>query len=142
MKKLAAVALLMLFVLPVFAQERVERPDKPDLHWKMATAQINASLALTHDGVKTQTLKNAIILATLYRDKVDMSKSVRALRIEFEESDNASHRKLALAALQAVGINRTSRYLARHTTEAESEEGRMMVASVLNDYYLLHVGAP
>ena len=82
----------------------------------------------------------SVNFATLYRDKVDLGNAVGAIREVYEE-DGQANRKLALAALQAIGNNRTTTYLARHVTAEESEEGRVVMASVLNDFYLSRTGA-
>ena len=135
MKTFAAFALLLLFTLPTMAQAQDTRAYTEDQKWQLAAAQLTASLEASIDDVKTQALKNAIIYATLYRDKIDLSGSVPALRTIYEKDTRAEHRKLALAALQAIGNARTADYLARHVSEAESEEGRIVMAAVLNDFY-------
>ncbi len=135
MKKLVAFTLLLLLALPTMAQAQDARTYTDDQKWLLASAQLTASLEAEIDDVKTQALKNAIIYATLYRDKVDLGRSVPALRTIYEKDTRAAHRKLALAALQAIGNTRAADYLARHVSDAESEEGRLVMASVLNDFY-------
>ena len=141
MKTLAAFALLLLLALPTMAQAQEDRTYTEDQKWMLASAQLTASLESPIDDVKTQALKNAIIYATLYRDKVDLGRSVSALRTVYEEDTRAAHRKLALAALQAIGNTRAADYVARHVSEAESEEGRIVMAAVLNDFYLSRTSA-
>ena len=134
MKKFIALAMLVLLGLPTLAQaQQTEYTDEQK--WYLASAQLVASLESPIESVKTQSLKNAIIYATLYRDKIDLSQAVRPLRMVYEKDHRAAHRKLALAALQAIGNSRASDYLARHVTREESDEGRIVMASVLNDFY-------
>ena len=135
-KTVAAFALLLLLALPTVVQAQDARTYTEDQKWMLASAQLTASLEASIDDVKTQALKNAIIYATLYRDKVDLSRSVPALRTIYEKDARADHRKLALAALQAIGNTRAADYLARHVSDAESEEGRIVMAAVLNDFYM------
>ena len=135
MKTLFAFALGLILVAPVAAQDA--QPEISDeVRWALAAAQINASLEDDNDAIKTQTLKNAIVLATLYRDKVDLSGSVRSIRTIHETSTSSNHRRLALAALQLIGTVRAQDYLVRHTTPEQFDEGRLVIASVLNDYYV------
>lgn len=98
------------------------------------------SLESPIENVRTQALKNAIIFATLYRDKADLGNAVGVIREVYEEDGQTNH-KLALAALQAIGNYQTTTFLARYVTAEESEEGRVVMASVLNDFYLSRTGA-
>ena len=141
MKTYLACALMVLLGLPALAQAQDADAYTEAQKWKLVTIQLVETLEMTIDDVKTQALKNAIIYATLYRDKVDLGSAVGALRKVYEEDNHRSHRKLALAALQAIGNNRTTTFLVRHVTDEESEEGRVVMASVLNDFYLARTGA-
>ena len=141
MKTLAAFTLLLLLAMPTLAQAQNDKAYTDEQKWQLASLQLVESLESSIDDVKTQSLKNAIIYATLYRDKVNLSRAVPALRRVYEKDARSNHRKLALAALQAIGSNRTTYYLARHVTDAESDEGRLVMASVLNDFYLSRTGA-
>ena len=123
-----------LLAIPTLAQDAQLAPD--EVRWTLATVQVKVSLKNDQEAVKTQTLKNAIVLATLFRDKVDLSCTVRAISDVYENTTSASHRLLALAALQAIATRRAQDYVARNTTTEQSDEGRLVVASVLNDYYL------
>ncbi len=138
MKTLFAFALAALLALPVTAQER-QQEISDDVKWTLVAAQIKVSLENDQDAVKTQTMKNAIVLATLYRDKVDLSGSVQALRKTHLNATSSNHRRLALAALQAIGTNRAQDHVARNATPEQYDESRLVVASVLNDYYVAHV---
>ena len=135
MKTLFALTLVALVASPAFAQE--EQPViTEEIRWTLAVVQVKASLESETDAVKAQTLKNAIVMATLYRDKADLSRAVGAIRKVHESSKNASHQRLALAALQVIDTIRARDYVQRNTTPEQFDEGRMIVASVLNDYYL------
>ena len=140
MKKFAALAMLVLLGLPTLAQaQQTEYTDNQK--WYLASVQLIASLESPIETVRTQSLKNAIIYATLYRDKIDLSQAVPALRTVYEEDQRSTHRKLALAALQAIGTHRAADYVARHVSSRESDEGRLVMASVLNDFYLTRTSA-
>ena len=133
MKSIAVFALLLLLGLPTLARAQDTYTD--DQKWQLASLQVVESLESSIDDVKTQALKNAIIYATLYRDKVDLNRAVPALRTVYEKDARADHRKLALAALQAIGSSRAADYLARHVSEAEAETCRLVMVSVLNDFF-------
>ncbi len=138
MKTIAVFAVVLLLGLPAQAQEVDSYTEAQQ--WRLAEMQLTQSLESPIENVRTQALKNAIIFATLYRDKVDLGNAVGAIREVYEE-DGQANRKLALAALQAIGNNRATTYLARHVTAEESEESRIVMASVLTDFYLSRTGA-
>lgn len=140
MKTIAVLTFIVMFGAPALAQAQAVDGYTDAQKWKLATAQLVETLDMKIDDVKTQALKNAIIYATFYRDKVDLSDAVRGLRKVYEKDDHRAHRQLALAALQAIGNSRTTTYLARYVTDEESEEGRVVMASVLNDFYLSRTG--
>ena len=138
MKQLLAFCLLVLFAAPVLAQDSTPVLANETVRWNLAIAQLETSLDSEYQSVREQTLKNAIVLATLYRDKVDLAGQRSLLHKIYEESKSPKNRKLAVALLQAIGGNRAQDFLARNTTQAEFDEGRLTVASVLNDYYINH----
>ncbi|MXW84218.1 MAG: hypothetical protein F4246_01405 [Rhodothermaceae bacterium] len=138
MKQLLAFSLLVLFAAPVLAQDSPPALANETVRWNLAIAQLETSLDSEYQSVREQTLKNAIVLATLYRDKVDLAGQRSLLHKIYEESKSPKNRKLAVALLQAIGGNRAQDFLARNTTQAEFDEGRLTVASVLNDYYINH----
>ncbi len=136
MRKLAAFFLILLIATSALAQDRPAKFVEEDVRWALIAEQIRVSLESTHESIKTQTLKNVIVFATLYRDKIDLADQVRLLCNTYEKLDSAKHRRLTLAALQAIGSHRAYDFVLRNATKAEFEEGRLVVASVLNDYYL------
>lgn len=140
MKTLIVFAWVLLLGLPTLAHAQDVESYTETQQWRLAEKQLVQSLESPIDNVRTQALRNAIIFATLYRDKIDLGNVVGALREVYEE-DGRAQSKLALAALQAIGNNRTTTYLARHVTAEESEEGRVVMASVLNDFYLTRTAA-
>ncbi len=140
MRTIVALALMLLLGLPTLVQaQKVESYTEAE-QWRLAEVQLARSLESPIDNVRKQALKNAILFATLYRDKIDLSKVVGVIREVYEE-DGQTNRKLALAALQAIGNYQTTTFLARYVTAEESEEGRVVMASVLNDFYLSRTGA-
>lgn len=135
MKKLAVFLLILFCVMPVFAQEPIAPANGEKVRWTLATEQVKLSLDSPNELIRMQTLKNTIVMATLYRDKVDMSVHINLIRETYENSTSRGQRKLALAALQAIGGYRAYDYIERNASPADFEEGRMVVASVLNDYF-------
>ncbi|MFQ5568528.1 MAG: hypothetical protein ACE5G0_02570 [Rhodothermales bacterium] len=134
MKTLVALALMMLLGLPIVAH--AQDAYTPIEKWRLSEVQLVKSLQSPVDNVRTQSLKNAIIFATLYRDKLDLGQAVDAIRDVYEDDDeHASNRKLALAALQAIGGPRASSFVARRATLAETDESRILMVTVLNGYY-------
>ncbi len=135
MKTLFAFCFSALLALPVFAQDVASVLENDDIRWNLAAAQIESSLDSEYQSVREQTLKNAIVLATLYRDKFDLSDQRSLLRKIYKESKSDQNHKLALALLHTIGGVRAQDFLARNETQAESEEIRLVLASVLNEYY-------
>ncbi len=135
MQKLPVVTLLLLFAAPAAVQAQQERFNTQEHHWALVSSQLRASLETGVEAVKTQSLKNAIVFATLYRDKIQMAEHVRILRGVYEKSSSRTNQQLALAALFAVGNGRASYFLSGNVTDVELDAGRLVVASVLNEYY-------
>lgn len=140
MRIIVTLALMLLLGLPTLVQAQDIDSYTEAKQWRLAEIQLAQSLESPIDNVRKQALRNAIIFATLYRDKADMSKAIGAIREVYEE-DGPANRKLALAALQAIGNYQTTTFLTRYVTDEESEEGRVVMASVLNDFYLARTGA-
>ena len=140
MRIIVAFAWVLLLGLPTLAQAQDVKSYTEAQQWRLAEVQLAQSLESPIENVRAQALMNAIIFATLYRDKVDLGNAVGEIRALYED-DGRANRKLALAALQAIGNNRTTTFLARHVTAEESEESRIVMASVLNDFYLARTGA-
>ncbi len=140
MRTIVALALMLLLGLPTLAQAQDVESYTEAKQWRLAQVQLAQSLESPIDNVRKQALRNAILFATLYRDKVDMSRAVGVIRVVYAE-DGPANRKLALAALQAIGNYQTTTFLSRYVTDEESEEGRVVMASVLNDFYLARTGA-
>ncbi len=140
MRIIVAFAWVLLLGLPTLAQAQDVNSYTEAQQWRLAEVQLVQSLESPIENVRAQALRNAIIFSTLYRDKVDLGNAVGAIRALYED-DGRANRKLALAALQAIGNNRATTYLARHVTAEESEESRFVMASVLNDFYLSRTGA-
>ncbi len=140
MRIIVTLALMLLLGLPTLVQAQDIDSYTEAKQWRLAEIQLAQSLESPIDNVRKQALRNAILFATLYRDKVDMSRAVGVIRVVYAE-DGPANRKLALAALQAIGNYQTTTFLSRYVTDEESEEGRVVMASVLNDFYLARTGA-
>ncbi len=124
----------MLLSVPIFAQDAPSVLEDERIRWNLAAAQIEASLDSEYEFVRQQTLKNAIIIVTLYRDKIDLANQESLLNKIYNESESKNQRNLALALLQTIGGERAQDYMARHATQNESNEVRTVLASVLKDY--------
>ncbi len=135
MKTLFALCFSALLAVPVFAQDVASILDDDNIRWNLAAAQIETSLDSEYQSVREQTLKNAIILATLYRDKFDLSDDGSLLRKIYRESESHENHKLALALLHTIGGTRVQEFLTHTTSQTESDEIRLVLASVLNEYY-------
>ncbi len=139
MKSIAMLVLVLLLGLPIAAHAQGRVSYTPETKWRYIELQLVETLESSVDGVRTQSLKNAVIYATLYRDQVDLSSAVSAIRTVYE--DDASNRKLALAALQAIGSEWAKDYVVRHVAKAEIEESRLVMATVLTEYYAAKIAA-
>ena len=141
MKSIAMLVLVLLLGLPLAAHAQDRLFYTPETKWRYIELQLVETLESSVDGIRTQSLKNAVIFATLYRDQVDLSRAVSAIRTVYEDDERASNRKLALAALQAIGSEWAKDYVARHVPKAEVEESRLLMATVLTEYYAEKIAA-
>ena len=135
MKQLTILALVAMFIIPAAAQSSHDQAGPGDQHWTLISAQLGESLKSSDEAVKTQALKNAVIFATLYRDKITMQDHFGSLRDVYEDSDNQMNQGLALAAIQVIGGGIALDYLSRNVDVEETEQARLLVASILNEYY-------
>lgn len=135
LRTLPAFLLLLSLAAPALAQSKAEDSPVRDHYWTLVSAQLGASLGAADAAVQPQALKNAIVFATLYRDKIRMQHHVRVLRGVADSSPSQANRQLAIAALQAIGSGRAVEYLARSVSEAEAEAGRKLITSVLSELY-------
>ncbi len=142
MKTLFAFCFSAILALPIFAQDVASVLEDDGIRWNLAAAQIESSLDSEYQSVREQTLKNAIVLATLYRDKFDLSDDGVLLRKIYKESESHQNHKLALALLHTIGGFRAQELLTRNQTQAESDEVRLVLVSVLNEYYNSRQVAP
>jgi len=138
MKNLFAFCFTALLAVPIFAQDVTPVLENEEVRWNLAIAQIETSLNSEYQAVREQTLKNAIIIVTLYRDKINLANQGSLLRKIYQESKSSENRHLALALLQTIGGNRAQDFLARNASESETNQVRITLASVLNDYFEAH----
>ena len=120
MRIIVAFAWVLLLGFPTLAQAQDVNSYTEAQQWRLAEVQLVQSLESPIENVRAHALRNAIIFSTLYRDKVDLGNAVGTIRALYEDEGRVN-RKLALAALQAIGNNRAATYLARHVTAEESE---------------------
>jgi len=135
MKTLFSLCLGALLALPVFAQDVASLSHNDEIRWTLVTEQIKTSLDSEYQSVREQTLKNAIVIVTLYRDKIDLADERTLLRKIYAESESMQNRNLALALLHTIGGESVKQFLDQNSTDTEFEEVRMTLVSVLNDYY-------
>lgn len=127
-------ATVIITFAPAMQAQSVETyPD--EVVWQLAAKQVVLSLKSDHAHVRTQTLKNVIVYSTLYRDRVDLRSTLKSVAEVAESDPSVQNRRLALAALQAVGSFRAKQYLAELNGIGD-DEYRTLVASVLNEYYM------
>lgn len=139
MKTVLTLSLLVALVLAAAApaaqaQSQERSVYENDVVWQLAAEQVVRSLASEYDHVRGQTLKNVIVFATLYRDKVDVSPAVSAIADMAKNEVSSEHRRLAMAALQAIGSFRAKQHLAELKGIAD-DEYRTLVATVISEYY-------
>ena len=125
--------LLIAMCLPTAAEAHTDDGHSPEV-WKLIEKQALINLNSPHKRVRTQAYKNVIMLASLYRDKVDLEPVAKDLIATLREGPR-SDRELALAALQAVGGQRAERYIARNVTEEEKRRCRERIAAVLHEQH-------
>ena len=129
---LTTLTLVLLLAAPATAQDVPVITEAEQ--WTLNRMQLIESLDSPITLVRTQALKNAIVFATLYRDKVNMNGAVEAIETAYKTDPDATNRKLALAALQAIGTRRARMYLAA-TSPSAFDAGRALMVDVLSEFY-------
>lgn len=135
MKTLFALCFSALLAVPLFAQDVASVLEDDNVRWNLAAAQIEVSLESEYQSVREQTFKNAIVLATLYRHDFDLSNQGSLLRKIYKETESGENQKLALALLHTIGGTRAQDLIDRNPTQVAPDEVRLVLVSVLNDYY-------
>ncbi|MCY4170805.1 MAG: hypothetical protein OXE59_08555 [Bacteroidetes bacterium] len=135
MKIIFALCFAIILAVPASAQNVASLIHNEEIRWSLTTEQIKSSLDSEYQSVREQTLKNAIVIVTLYRDKIDLTDERGLLRKIYTESKFSDNRKLALALLHTIGGDSVKEFLNENSTATELEEVRVTLASVLNDYY-------
>lgn len=133
--------LLTLFILATAAPSAQSQPQEwaspsynSEVFWQLATKQVVHSLASEHIHIRSQTLKNAIVFSTLYRDRIDLGAAVNTIAKVAKNDESSENRRLALAALQAIGSFRAKHHLAE-LKGMEEDEYRVLVAAVISEYH-------
>lgn len=116
------------------SQESAVTDYESNAFWQLASKQVVLSLNSEYDRVRGQTLKNAIVFSTLYRDRVDLGAAVSSIAAVAKKDESSENRKLAMAALQAIGSFRAKQHLAE-LKGIPDDEYRLLVATVINEYY-------
>lgn len=126
-------------IAPAWSQDDLV-PADPNVLNQLVSRQIVASLQSPHAQVRSQTLKNVIVYATLDFDQVDLAEITAGLVEVAEEDALKSNRRLAVAALRSIDSWRARRRLA-HLGGMGDTEYRSLVASVLSEYHTMQTGA-
>lgn len=132
MKSLLVFSVVVLFGF-VAARDGRTQELSPDAFRNLISTQLVESLESPLPTVRSQTLKNAIVFSTLFRDRVDLRPSVPVIARLAREDAAGSNRRLAVAALRSINTPRARRYLAE-LSDMEDEEYGNLVAGVLSEY--------
>ncbi len=122
-------------IAPVWSQNDIV-PTDPNVLDQLVSRQIIASLQSPHAQVRSQTLKNVIVYATLDFDQIDLGGITALLAGVAEEDASKSNRRLAVAALRSIDSWRAKRHLS-HLDGMGDTEYRSLVASVLSEYHTI-----
>lgn len=130
------IALLSTASIASAQSSSVQSPESYDdaVFQKLVTIQLVRSLESPLASIRSQSLKNAIVFTTLYREKIDLSSAISKIADVARNDESLSNRRMAVAALRAIGGYRADRYLAELEGMQESEY-RSLVAGVLSEYY-------
>lgn len=133
------VVLTLSFVSVAEAQQqtKVLEPYGEHMFRQLTTIQLERSLDSPLAMVRAQTLKNAVVFTTLYRDRVDLTNAIPRIAEIAKEDESYQNRRLALATLRAIGTARANRHLSRLEGMQENEY-RSLIAGVITEYYELH----
>ena len=122
-------------IAPAWSQNDLV-PKDPNVLDQLVSRQIIASLQSPHAQVRSQTLKNVIVYATLDFDQIDLGGITALLAGVAEEDASKSNRRLAVAALRSIDSWRAKRHL-MHLDGMGDVEYRSLVASVLSEYHTM-----
>ncbi len=122
-------------IAPAWSQNDIV-PTDPNVLDQLVSRQIIASLQSPHAQVRSQTLKNVIVYATLDFDQIDLGGITALLAGVAEEDASKSNRRLAVAALRSIDSWRAKRHL-MHLDGMGDVEYRSLVASVLSEYHTM-----
>lgn len=125
-------------IAPAWSQNDLA-PERPEAFGQLVHRQIVESLESPHTQVRSQTLKNVIVYATLDFDRVDLSSLSAALAEVAEADESRSNRRLAVAALRSIDSWRAKRRLA-HLGGMADAEYRSLVSGVLSEYHAMQTG--
>lgn len=121
------------------AQQRAKvlEPYGENVFRQLMTIQLERSLESPLAMVRAQTLKNAVVFSTLYRERIDLTNAIPRIAEIAKNDESYQNRRLALATLHAIGSARANQHLAQLETMQE-DEYRSLVAGVISEYYQLH----
>ncbi len=136
MKRFATAVLALVVALSFSIEAQAQHPyaNSGPEWWAKVELQLAHSLQSELPQVREQQLKNIIILATYYRDKLDLESAVVPLISIYKRDKVMQHREMALACLQSIGGVRASEFLASRVSPEESDAGRASIRAVLQEY--------
>ncbi len=100
----------------------------------LMSVQLERSLDSPLAMVRAQTLKNALVFSTIYRDRIDLNSAVAKIAKIAKSDENAQNRRLAVAALRAIGSHKANRHLSE-LVPMQEDEYRSLVAGVISEYF-------
>lgn len=137
---LSLLALLLLTTIPRSqAQDRSTQPYGEHTFRQLVSIQLERSLDSPLVMVRSQTLKNALVFSTLYRDKAELDGAIPKIADIAKHDENLQNRRLALAALRSIGSTKAGRHLSG-LDEMNEDEYRTLVAGVISEYFEMRSG--
>ncbi|HET6566653.1 MAG TPA: hypothetical protein VFG50_01730 [Rhodothermales bacterium] len=133
MKRLLLLSLTLLITLPAFSQSP-KYPYGSDGWWRNVSNQTITILSSPVPSVRTQALKNCIYYVTYHPDRITLEKAVKPI-IKLHQRDSDPYvRKLAVAALEAIGDMSAKRYLAMAVSPDEARASHQLIVEVLDEF--------
>jgi len=103
--------------------------------WNALGRQLTLLIDVPYEQVNEPALQNIIFFAANHSEKVRLNDAVPKLTEIYLHHENVSYRMMALAALHAIGDEKTIHQLERTVRKEPSERIRKMTLAVLKDYY-------
>jgi hypothetical protein len=132
MKRFLAAALFSAALLvPTLAPTATAQEVRSDHAFRAIEMQMLTTLESGDYETQNVQLLNAIALATLYRQNIDLWQSVPAIIQIHKSTDSQLTRLRAVAALQTIDSFEARRYLSKHVSEDEVAASRVAMIEAL-----------